>query len=226
MPPYLCRYLHQGVPAVAMLAVTSEGRQSAAVAQGGAKKAKPQGKFDLKPPKGTRDFYPEDMRLQSWLFGHFRRVAAEFGFEEYDAPVVENEDLYIRKAGEEVIPIPSFPQPNQQNKSVSVARNLFVPHSATIHGLQPLNLDQPISRTPNPQPPHAPSSCVIIRPHPTDSSLVHPSVYYTHALDTPKRRVPSCTHHHAPSPFNRFGTRNQTLPWRTSHPSVLRLDDG
>lgn len=42
------------------------------------------------------------MRFRNWLFGTFRDVARSHGFEEYDAPIVENEDLYIRKAGEEV----------------------------------------------------------------------------------------------------------------------------
>jgi len=56
----------------------------------------------LSAPKGTRDFFPEDMRLRTWLFGHFRAVAAEFGFVEYDAPVLESEELYVRKAGEEI----------------------------------------------------------------------------------------------------------------------------
>ena len=36
------------------------------------------------------------------LFGHWRHVALSFGFEEYDAPVLENEALYVRKSGEEV----------------------------------------------------------------------------------------------------------------------------
>jgi histidyl-tRNA synthetase len=58
--------------------------------------------MDLKPVRGTRDFFPAEMRLRSWLFGHFREVARRFGFEEYDAPVVETEALYIRKAGEEI----------------------------------------------------------------------------------------------------------------------------
>jgi len=56
-----------------------------------------------KPPKGTRDFYPEDMRLREWLFGHFRAVARAFGFEEVDAPVLEHEELFTRKAGEEIV---------------------------------------------------------------------------------------------------------------------------
>ena len=59
--------------------------------------------MDLAPPRGTRDFFPEDMRLRSWLFGHFHAVSRLFGFEEYDAPVVESEELYIRKAGEEIV---------------------------------------------------------------------------------------------------------------------------
>jgi histidyl-tRNA synthetase len=42
------------------------------------------------------------MRVRTWLFEHFREVARQFGFEEYDAPVVESEALYIRKAGEEI----------------------------------------------------------------------------------------------------------------------------
>ena len=58
--------------------------------------------IDLQPPRGTRDFPPEDMRLRTWLFGHFRATAALYGFEEYDAPVLESEALYIRKAGEEI----------------------------------------------------------------------------------------------------------------------------
>lgn len=59
-------------------------------------------KLDTNPPKGTRDFYPEDMRLRTWLFDQWRSVARTFGFVEYDAPVLESESLYTRKAGEEV----------------------------------------------------------------------------------------------------------------------------
>jgi histidyl-tRNA synthetase len=60
-------------------------------------------KADLQPPRGTRDFYPEDLRLRSWLFDRFREVALRFGFEEIDAPIVEHAELYQRKAGEEIV---------------------------------------------------------------------------------------------------------------------------
>jgi histidyl-tRNA synthetase len=56
----------------------------------------------LNAPRGTRDFYPEDLRLRAWLFEHFREVARRFGFEEVDAPLVEHFELYERKAGEEI----------------------------------------------------------------------------------------------------------------------------
>lgn len=56
----------------------------------------------LAPPRGTRDFFPDDMRLRTWLFDHWRAVSESFGFEAYDAPVVEHEAIYIRKAGEEI----------------------------------------------------------------------------------------------------------------------------
>jgi len=60
-------------------------------------------KEPLQAPRGTRDFYPEDLRLRSWLFEHFRATAALFGFEEVDAPVLEHAELFTRKAGEEIV---------------------------------------------------------------------------------------------------------------------------
>tara|TARA_B100000676_G_C17994807_1_gene797130 strand:- start:171 stop:1427 length:1257 start_codon:yes stop_codon:yes gene_type:complete len=53
--------------------------------------------------KGTRDFYPEEMRLRNWLFDNFTYASLLHGFEEYDAPVLENEDLYTRKQGEDIV---------------------------------------------------------------------------------------------------------------------------
>ena len=58
--------------------------------------------IQLQPVKGTRDFYPEEFRLRNWLFNIWRESALSFGFEEYDACVLESEDLYIRKAGDEI----------------------------------------------------------------------------------------------------------------------------
>ena len=58
--------------------------------------------IDLQPVKGTRDFFPEEMRLRNWLFEIWRITSIQSGFEEYDTCVLEHEDLYIRKAGDEI----------------------------------------------------------------------------------------------------------------------------
>ena len=58
--------------------------------------------IELQPVKGTRDFYPEDLRARTWLFAQWREVARQFGYEDYDVCVLEHVDLYIRKAGDEI----------------------------------------------------------------------------------------------------------------------------
>lgn len=65
-------------------------------------KEAPKSAIELDPPSGTRDFFPDEMRQQRWLFDKFREVAKSYGFAEYDAPVLEHEELYKRKAGEEI----------------------------------------------------------------------------------------------------------------------------
>ena len=54
------------------------------------------------PPRGMRDFYPEDMAWRNRVFDAFRAAADAAGFEPYDACVVESYALLARKAGEEV----------------------------------------------------------------------------------------------------------------------------
>ncbi|MDD2599727.1 MAG: histidine--tRNA ligase, partial [Kiritimatiellae bacterium] len=54
------------------------------------------------PPRGMRDFYPEDMRLRNQVFDAWRKASAAYGFQPYDACVVESLELLQRKSGEEV----------------------------------------------------------------------------------------------------------------------------
>ena len=53
--------------------------------------------------KGARDFYPEDKRIQKYIFGVLRKTAESFGYEEYDAPILESVELYKAKSGEEIV---------------------------------------------------------------------------------------------------------------------------
>ncbi len=59
-------------------------------------------KLSTQPYKGTRDFYPEEMKLRNWFFGKIRKALELAAYEEYNGPMVENLDLYIAKSGEEI----------------------------------------------------------------------------------------------------------------------------
>jgi len=59
-------------------------------------------KISFEPPRGMRDFYPEDMAWRNRVFDAFRAAGEAYGFEPYDACVVESYELLARKAGEEV----------------------------------------------------------------------------------------------------------------------------
>ncbi|MGH7581348.1 MAG: histidine--tRNA ligase [Gemmatimonadales bacterium] len=52
---------------------------------------------------GFRDFYPADFALREHIFRTWRRVAARYGFEEYDGPPLESLELYTAKSGEEIV---------------------------------------------------------------------------------------------------------------------------
>ena len=55
------------------------------------------------PYKGTRDFYPDEKRTQNYIFGVMRSVSERFGYEEYDAPILEPIELYQAKSGAEIV---------------------------------------------------------------------------------------------------------------------------
>lgn len=55
------------------------------------------------PYKGTRDFYPEDMRVRDYIFGKWRQVVRRYGYEAYDAPLLEPLEVYAAKSGQELV---------------------------------------------------------------------------------------------------------------------------
>ncbi len=54
------------------------------------------------PYKGTRDYYPEDKRVQNYIFSVWHKVAQSFGYEEYGASILEPLDIYTAKSGQEL----------------------------------------------------------------------------------------------------------------------------
>jgi histidyl-tRNA synthetase len=59
--------------------------------------------LSTKPYRGARDFYPEDKRLQKYIFSVWSNSVERFGYEEYDAPILEPLDIYLAKSGQEIV---------------------------------------------------------------------------------------------------------------------------
>lgn len=53
--------------------------------------------------KGVRDFYPDEMRIRRYMFDIIRETVESFGFEEYDASILEPAELYESKTSEEIV---------------------------------------------------------------------------------------------------------------------------
>ncbi len=54
-------------------------------------------------PKGTRDYYPDEMAWRRWLEGRWRAISVRNGFEEVEGPIFESLDLYKVKSGEGIV---------------------------------------------------------------------------------------------------------------------------
>lgn len=52
--------------------------------------------------KGTRDYYPEDKRVQNYIFNTWRKVVQRHGYQEYGAPLLEPLEVYTAKSGQEL----------------------------------------------------------------------------------------------------------------------------
>lgn len=53
--------------------------------------------------KGARDWYPEDMRVREYIFSIWRKVVQSYGYEAYDAPLLEPLEVYAAKSGQELV---------------------------------------------------------------------------------------------------------------------------
>ncbi len=54
-------------------------------------------------PKGTRDFYPQELAVRRHLESAWRRVSTNHGFDEIDGPTFEHLDLYTVKSGPQIV---------------------------------------------------------------------------------------------------------------------------
>jgi histidyl-tRNA synthetase len=78
----------------------------------------------ISPVKGTRDFYPEQMAVRTWLYGKVRRVSESFGYQEWEAPILETIDLYAAKSGDELVNQQSFVFPDRGGDMIALRPEL------------------------------------------------------------------------------------------------------
>ncbi len=78
----------------------------------------------IQPVQGTRDFYPEEMAIRTWLYGNMRSVAESFGYQEYEAPMLESLELYAAKSGEELVQKQSYVLTDREGKQITLRPEL------------------------------------------------------------------------------------------------------
>ncbi len=70
--------------------------------------------------KGVRDFYPEDQRVQNYMFTTLRRVAESYGYDEYNASVLEPTELYTAKSSDEIVREQTYTFDDRGGRSVTL----------------------------------------------------------------------------------------------------------
>ena len=78
----------------------------------------------IPPVQGTHDFYPEDMAVRTWLYGAMRAVSESFGYQEYEAPLIENLELYAAKSGEELVEKQSYVLTDREGQRITLRPEL------------------------------------------------------------------------------------------------------
>ena len=70
--------------------------------------------------KGVRDFYPEDMAIQNYIFNTMKKTAEIFGYSEYSASVLESAELYRAKSGDEIVNEQTYTFKDRGEREVSL----------------------------------------------------------------------------------------------------------
>ena len=77
-------------------------------------------KLSTEPYKGVRDFYPEDMFVQNYIFDTMREVAERYGYQEYAASLLEPTELYSAKSGDEIVSEQTYTFEDRGGRSVTL----------------------------------------------------------------------------------------------------------
>ena len=100
-------------------------------------------KLDTGPYKGVRDFYPEDMVIQNYIFKMWRDVVEKAGYQEYSASILEPTEIYTEKSGREIVDEQTFTFTDRGDRSVTL-RPEMTPSLARMIAARRRNLKFPL----------------------------------------------------------------------------------
>jgi len=81
-------------------------------------------KLNLQPPKGFRDFYPDDLAIRNWLINKMEEVSQRYGYQKYEGPSLEPLDLYAKKSGEDLVKKQTFILEDRSDKTLALRPEL------------------------------------------------------------------------------------------------------
>jgi histidyl-tRNA synthetase len=90
--------------------------------------------LSTQPYKGARDFYPEDKNIQQYMFDTWRRVCELYGYEAYDAPILEPTELYLAKGNQEIIDEQTYTFEDRGKRMVTVRTEMTPTVSRMVAG--------------------------------------------------------------------------------------------
>jgi histidyl-tRNA synthetase len=90
--------------------------------------------LSTQPYKGARDFYPEDKRLQKYMFAKMREVCERFGYEEYDAPLLEPTELFASKTSDEIVNEQTYTFKDRGDRSITIRTEMTPSVSRMVAG--------------------------------------------------------------------------------------------
>ncbi|MBI2605402.1 MAG: histidine--tRNA ligase [Deltaproteobacteria bacterium] len=100
-------------------------------------------RLSTQPYKGTRDFYPRDMRQREFVFDRIRNVLKSFGYVEYGGPMLEPLALYAAKTSEEIVKEQLYSLTDRGNRELAI-RPEMTPTLARMVAARQNELPRPI----------------------------------------------------------------------------------
>lgn len=84
--------------------------------------------------KGARDFYPEDKRFQKYMFSTWSKVAEQYGYEAYDAPILEPTELFLAKGNQEIIDEQTYTFKDRGGRMITIRTEMTPTVSRLVAG--------------------------------------------------------------------------------------------